>query len=320
MAYNVYVTCEIPQGAIDLLAPHCHRLDVAPGMSEASPQALLDGVRGRDGVICTIGNRIDEEVFAAAGSQCRVFANYGVGTDHIDLAAAARRGIVITNTPGVLTEATADLTWALMLATARRVIEGDRLARSGEWTGWEPMQLHGLAVAGRTLGIVGAGRIGTAVGQRSTGFRMGVLYVDLQDRPELDAIGAHRVDLPTCLAKSDFVTLHTPLTDSTRHLISEAELARMKPTAVLINTSRGAVVDEAALINALRMGRIAAAGLDVYAHEPSIPPALRDMDNVVCLPHLGSATAETRLRMGRMAVENLLAALAGREPPNPLRA
>ena len=320
MTYNVYVTCPIPQGALDLLAPHCDRLDVGPGMSVASRQTLLNGVRGRDGVICTIGNRIDEELLVAAGPRCRAFANYGVGTDHIDLAAAARRGIVITNTPGVLTEATADLTWALMLATARRVIEGDCLARSGKWAGWEPMQLHGLDVAGRTLGIVGAGRIGTAVGLRSTGFRMGLLYVDPQDCPELDAVGARRVDLLTCLANSDFVTLHTPLTDSTRHLISEAELARMKPTAILINTSRGAVVDEAALINALRTGHVAAAGLDVYAHEPAIPPELRDLDNVVCLPHLGSATADTRLRMARMAVEDLLAALAGREPPNPVRA
>jgi glyoxylate reductase len=178
------------------------------------------------------------------------------------------------------------------------------------------MQMHGVDVGGRTLGIVGAGRIGTAVGLRSTGFAMSVLYVDQVDNPRLDAIGARRMDLTACLADSDFVTLHTPLTDSTRHLIGPAELNEMKPSAVLINTSRGAVVDEAALIEALGIGRIAAAGLDVYEQEPAIPAELRSMDNVVCLPHLGSATQATRLRMGQIAVENLLAALEGREPPD----
>ncbi len=318
MSYNVYVTWPIPQGALDRLAPHCNRLDIGPGRHDRA--ALLAGVCDRDGVICTICDRIDDAVFAAAGPDCRVFASFGVGTDHIDLAAARGRGIVVTNTPGVLTDATADLTWALLLAVARRVVEGDRLARSGKWAGWEPMQLHGLSVAGKTLGIVGAGRIGTAVGLRSTGFRMSILYVDSRNQPELDAIGARWVDLGTCLAEADFVSLHVPLTGSTRNLIGAGELGRMKPTAVLINTARGPVVDEAALIDALRSGRIAGAGLDVYEHEPAIPPALREMHNVVCLPHLGSAAAETRLRMGEMVVDNLLAALAGREPPNVVRA
>ncbi len=316
MTYNIYVTWPIPQGALDLLRPHYDRLDVGPGGAAATRSALLDGVRGRDGVISTISDRLDDEVFATAGPQCRVFASYGVGTDNIDLPAAARRGITITNTPGVLTEATADLTWALLLAAARRVVEGDRLVRSGHWPGWEPMQMHGLDVGGRTLGLVGAGRIGTAVGLRSTGFGMNVLYVDPVANPRLDAIGARRTDLASCLAESDFVSLHTPLTNETRNLISAPELDRMKPTAVLINTSRGQVVDEAALISALRAGRIAAAGLDVYENEPAVSTELCKLDNVVCLPHLGSATGATRLRMGRMAVDNLLAALRGDVPPN----
>jgi glyoxylate reductase len=320
MGYNVFVTCPIPQGALDELRPHCDRLDVGPGGTRTTPALLLEQLPGRDGLICSISDRIDERVLAAAGPQCRVLASYGAGTDHIDLAAAARRGLVVTNTPGVLTDATADLTWALLLAAARRVTEGERLARSGRWAGWEPMQMHGFDVTGRTLGIVGAGRIGTAVGLRSVGFRMTVLYVDLADRPELVAIGARRVDLDTCLAQADFVTLHTPLTESTRHLISAAGLDLMKPTAVLINTARGPVVDQGALIDALRTGSIAAAGLDVYEQEPIIPDELMAMDNVVCLPHLGSATRHTRLRMGQMVVENLLAVLSGREPPNPVGA
>ena len=314
--YNVYVTCPIPQSGIDLLRPHCDPLEVGPGDRPLSRSELRDAVRGRDGVLCSIGQPIDEDVLTAAGKRCRVFANYGVGTDHIDLAAATRLGIVVTNTPGVLTDATADLAWALLMAAARRVVEGDRLARSGRWTGWSPMELHGLDVAGATLGIVGAGRIGTAVGMRSTGFGMKILYVDRRPSAGLEAVGGRRVGLQTCLADSDFVSLHTPLTGETHHLISFAELETMKPTAVLINTARGAVVDEEGLIMALKRGVIAAAGLDVYEHEPRIAAELRSLDNVVCLPHLGSATRSTRSRMAGMAAENLLAVLSGREPPH----
>lgn len=319
MGYNVFVFVPIPQAGIDLLKPHCARLDVGPADHPPSKAELLKGVRGRDGVLCTIGERVDADILEAAGRQCRVFANYGAGTDHMDLAAARRMGIVVTNTPGVLTDATADLTWALLLAAARRVVEGHRFALTGQWTGWSPMQMHGRPVAEATLGIVGAGRIGTAVGLRSTGFRMGVLYVDDHDNPELDAIGARRVDMDICLARSDFVTLHTPLTDSTRHLITTAQLRRMKPTAVLINTARGPVVDERALIAALKDGTIAAAGLDVYEHEPAIPAELAALDNVVCLPHLGSATEATRSRMAQMAASDLLAVLSGRQPEHPVQ-
>ncbi|HUU84309.1 MAG TPA: D-glycerate dehydrogenase [Phycisphaerae bacterium] len=318
MGYNVFVFVPIPQAGIDLLKPHCTTLDVGPGDRPPTKAELIEGVGGRDGVLCTIGERVDADVLQAAGPQCRVFACYGAGTDHIDLPAARRLGIAVTNTPGVLTDATADLAWALLLAAARRVVEGHRFALTGEWTGWSPMQMHGLPIADTTLGIVGAGRIGTAVGLRSTGFRMNVRYVDDHDNPKLDAIGARRVDLNTCLAESDFVSLHTPLTDDTRHLISKTELQQMKPTAVLINTSRGPVVDEQALVAALKNGTIAAAGLDVYEREPAIPPELAQLDNVVCLPHLGSATGPTRSRMAKMAASDLLAVLSGRKPDHPV--
>lgn len=316
MAFNVFVTRPIPSGALDILRPHCGVLDVGPSGPSVPRDTILSGVAGRDGVICTVSERIDDEVLEAAGPQCRVFANFGVGTDNVDLQAAERAGVVVTNTPDVLTDATADLTWALMLAAARRVTEGERLIRAGAWQGWEPNQLLGVDVAGATLGVVGAGRIGAAVARRATGFDMRLLYVDRIDRPELEAIGARRVRLTECLEGSDFVTLHTPLTPETRHLIGHAELARMKPSAILVNTSRGPVVDEQALIEVLAERRIAAAGLDVYENEPEVPKELRTLKNVVCLPHLGSATQRTRLRMGQIAAENLLAVLSGREPPN----
>jgi glyoxylate reductase len=223
----------------------------------------------------------------------------------------------VTNTPGVLTEATADLTWALILAAARRVVEGDHLMRTGRWTGWQPLQLLGLQLTGATLGIVGAGRIGTAVALRSQGFCMKVLYVDDQPNPELESrLGARRVPLSELLPQVDVLSLHTPLTPKTRHLIGENELAAMKPAAVLVNTSRGPVVDETALVAALREGRIMAAGLDVYEHEPRLTPGLAALPNVVLLPHLGSAATATREKMSRMVAENVIAVLQGREPLN----
>jgi len=319
MPWNVYVTRPLPQAGIDLLRPCCQPLDIGPDHPPLGKLELIAAVRGRDGVLCTIGQRYDAEVLSAAAPTCRVLANFGVGIDHIDVAAAARLGIVVTHTPGVLTEATADLTWALLLAAARRVVEGDRLARSGRWTGWDPLQLHGLDVHGATLGIVGAGRIGTAVARRSTGFDMRLLYVSRRDNPEMDSLHAERVDLPTCLRESDFVSLHVPLTEQTRHMISAAELRLMKPTAVLINTSRGLVLDEAALVAALRERRIAAAALDVYEREPHLTPGLTKLDNVVCLPHLGSATRPARSRMAAMAAGDLIAVLSGRTPQHPVQ-
>lgn len=276
---------------------------------------LARSVRGFDAVLCMLHDPIDAAVLKAAEG-CRVIANMAVGYNNIDVAEATQRGILVTNTPGVLTEATADLTWALILAVPRRVAEGDRVMRAGTFPGWGPNYMLGGDVTGRTLGLVGPGRIALAVAERALGFRMSLLYAGRRESPGLDALGAKRVELDRLLAEADFVSLHVPLTAETTHLIDARALSLMKPTAYLINTSRGPVVDEAALVDALAERRIAGAGLDVYEREPVMHPGLAGLDNAVLLPHLGSATFETRGRMSRIAAENVIAALQGRRPPN----
>lgn len=315
MAPSVYVTRIIPEEGLSLLRRHCGTVDVYEGDGAVPRDELLTRIGGRHGILCLLSDRVDAELLDAAGPQLKGVANYAVGYDNVDLAEATRRGIPVTNTPGVLTETTADLAWTLMLAAARRVGEADRFVRSGAWDGWEPMQMLGVDVQGKTLGIVGAGRIGSAVARRSQGFAMRVLYCDVQARPEMEsACGARRVGIEDLLAESDFVSLHLPLTDSTRHLIDERALRLVKPTAVLVNTSRGAVIDEAALVAALRSGSIFAAGLDVYEDEPALKPGLAELDNVVLLPHVGSGSRETRANMAQMAAENLIAMLQGQRP------
>lgn len=311
---SVYVTRIIPQAGVERLRQAGVRVDVNPHDRASSREELLAGVRGQDGVLCLLTERIDGEVFDAAGPQCRIFANMAVGYNNIDIAEASRRGILITNTPGVLTETTADLAWALMLATARRVVESDRYFRTGNWEGWGPLQFLGHDLHGATLGIVGAGRIGTAVARRAVGFDMRVLYTARSEKPEMAALGGRRVELDELLRNSDFVSLHVPLSEETRHLIGARELALMKPSSYLVNTARGPVVDEPALVEALRERRIAGAGLDVYEDEPRPAAGLVELSNVVCLPHLGSATEATRARMAVMAAENLLAVLGGKRP------
>lgn len=318
MSFNVFVTRRIPEAGLDRLRDEGCRVEISPEDRAIARDALLREVAGRDGVLCHLTDRIDDEVLAAAGPGCRVFANYAVGFNNIDVAAATRRGIVITNTPGVLTETTADLAWSLLMSVARRIVESDRFFRTGRWDGWGPMQFLGHDIHGATLGIVGAGRIGTAVARRATGFDMRVLYADSGRNEDLDRIGARRVDLDTLLRESDFVSLHVPLTDETHHLIGARELSLMKPSAYLINTARGPIVDEAALVDALRQRRIAGAALDVYEHEPKPARGLVELDNVVCICHLGSATEATRSKMAVMAAENLLAAMKGEAPPNPV--
>lgn len=279
-------------------------------------EELLGLVRGQHGVISMLTDRLDAEVFDAAPN-LKVVSNYAVGYNNIDVAAARARGIVVTNTPGVLTDATADLTWALILGIARRVGEGERIVRSGTWTGWAPTQLLGAELRGGGLGIVGLGRIGRAVAIRAQGFGMRVVYATRGSAPDAQP-DWQALPLTDLLKTADVVSLHVPLTDQTRHLIGASELAMMKPTAYLINTSRGPVVDEAALAEALAHGRIAGAGLDVYEREPAIHPGLLACENALLLPHLGSATTQTRERMGLIAVENLLAVLEGRRPPYPV--
>jgi glyoxylate reductase len=251
--------------------------------------------------------------------ELRIIANYGAGYDNIDLEAARARGVVVTNTPNVLTDATAELTWALMLAVSRRLGEGERLLRTGGWEGWQPTHMRGTGLSGKTLGIVGAGRIGQEVGQRALAFGMRVIYTSRSREEDWERqIRARRVQLDELLANADVITLHVPLTDETRHLIGERELRLMKPSAILVNTSRGPVVDEAALVSALEEGVLRGAGLDVYEDEPDVPVKLVRMENVVLLPHIGSATEEARLAMWQTSWRNLLAGVRGEPPPNPV--
>ncbi len=317
MGYNVFVTREIPKAGLDIVHANCDPVEINPDDRVLTRKELLDGVRGRDGVLCLLTDRIDDEVFEAAGSQCKVFANYAVGFNNVDLPAATKRGIPITNTPGVLTAATADHTWALLLAAARRISESDLHMRTGEWIGWGPMQFLGGDVTGRTLGIVGAGRIGAAVAKRAAGFDMKILYHDQHHNEALESeLGAKQVSLDDLLSESDFVSLHVDLNDTTRHLIGAKELDRMKPTAYVINTSRGPVVDEAALVTALQANAIAGAGLDVYEDEPATKPGLLECRNTVLVPHIASATHWTRSQMAILAATNLVAALKGETLPN----
>jgi glyoxylate reductase len=311
----VLITRQIPEPAPTMLARVADRLVASPEDRPMSVEELRDRVRGFDAVLCMLHDPIDSTVLASAEG-CRVFANMAVGYNNVDVAEATRRGVLVTNTPGVLTEATADLAWALILAVPRRVAEGDRVMRAGNFPGWGPNYFLGGDVTGRTLGLVGPGRIAAAVAERAAGFKMPVLYSGRRDSPGLDALGARRVEFDELLAKSDFVSLHVPLTAETTHLIDARALSLMKPTAYLINTSRGPVVDEAALVEALKSGRIAGAGLDVYEREPAMAEGLADCDNAVLLPHLGSATFQTRANMSRIAAENVIAVLEGRKPPN----
>jgi glyoxylate reductase len=296
-------------------------IDVAPllpghelvGGARALGRAeLLDALGDADGLICLLSDRVDAELVARA-PRLRVVANHAVGVDNIDRAACAARGVAVANTPDVLTDATADLAFALILAVARRVVEGDALVRAGAWTGWAPDQLLGADLAGRTLGVVGLGRIGRALARRAAGFGMDVVYA--QPRPGADAAGRH-LALAELLAVADVVSLHCPLTPATRGLIGAAELARMKPTAILINTARGPIVDEDALAAALVAGRLGGAGLDVYAREPGVPDTLRAAPRCVLLPHIGSATHETRARMATLCAQAVRAVLAGERPAN----
>jgi glyoxylate reductase len=281
-----------------------------------APSVLREGLCQADAAIVTLGDRIDAETIHAA-TRLKILANYAVGHNNIDLAAARQRGLTVTNTPDVLTDATADLTWALLLATARRVVEGDALIRSGRWTGWSPTQLLGADVSGKTLGIIGMGRIGQAVARRAVGFRMPVRYHTRQPlaTSSLSREWEHR-SLRDLLGEADVVTIHVPLTPATQHLIGARELAWMRPTAYLINTARGPIIDEWALADALKLGIIAGAGLDVYEREPAIHSAMAHLKQVVLLPHLGSATLHARVQMGLVCLENIHAVLDGRPAPN----
>ena len=312
---KILVTRTLPGAALARLS-QLAELEVWSENAAMPPSEIIKRSANCDGLLCLLTDRIDRAVIAAA-PKLKIIANYAVGYDNIDTRAAQERGIIVTNAPGVLTEATADLTWALLMAAARLVPAGDVLVRSGQWQGWNPNLLLGSSVFGQTLGILGAGRIGTAVARRSRGFEMPVVYTSRRPNELLESeLGARRVELDELLTLSDFVSLHLPLTDATRHLIGARELGLMKPGAVLINTARGPIVDEAALAQALKNGPLAAAGLDVFENEPTVHPDLLGLENVVLLPHLGSATLQTRSRMADIAVDGLIEWLAGRVPAN----
>lgn len=316
---KVYLTCRLPRPVLDELKRTCGEFDMNDSPDPASRETLLEGVKDREAVICLLNDRIDAEVFDAAGPQCRIFANYGVGFNNIDLEEAEKRGVLISNTPDILNDATADLAWALLFAAARRVAEGDRLVRNSSFA-WAPEFMLGANITGQTLGVIGPGRIGRNFARKSRGFDMKVLYTGHRPSPEFEAeTGGKFVSLDELLKASDFVALHVPLTPETRHMIGERELSLMKPTAVLVNTARGPVIDEKALVRALKNGTIWGAGLDVYENEPQVEPELKTMDNVVLTPHVGSATNWTRTEMGMICVRNVAAALEGKEPPTRVR-
>ncbi|MBI3789528.1 MAG: D-glycerate dehydrogenase [Gemmatimonadetes bacterium] len=314
----VVVTRRLPETVErQLAAAFDLRLNATDVPSTAA--SLAEALREGDGVLCTVTDRLSADVLATSPRRARILANFGVGFNHVDIAAARAHGIVVTNTPGVLTDDTADLAMTLLLATARRAGEGERLVRAGSWSGWRPTQLLGTRVTGKVLGLVGFGRIGRAVAARAQhGFGMTVLAYDPSLPPGAEAAPGVRqcATLEALLSASDFVSLHCPATPETRHLMNAATIAQMRPHAILVNTARGDVIDEAALAVALEQRAIAAAGLDVYEGEPTVHPGLLRLENVVLLPHLGSATAETRRAMGECALANLVAFFSGTEPPN----
>lgn len=312
--FHTYVTREIPSAGLNLLMRD-GSVETWQGDTPPPREELLARVAESQALLCLLSDRVDAELLDA-GKHLKVVSTYAVGVDNIDVAAATERGICVCNTPDALTNATADLAWALLMAAARRIPESDRYVREGRWVSWGPRLLLGQPVAGRTLGIVGMGRIGEATARRARGFDMAILYTGRRRHPDAEAaLGARFADLDTLLAESDFVSLHTPLTDETRGLIGPEQLARMKPTAVLVNTARGPVVDQAALTEALRERRIFAAGLDVFAAEP-IPKdnPLLNLPNVVVAPHIGSADVPTRDEMARMAAQAILDVMAGQRP------
>ena len=316
MAEKVLVTREIPEAGLRPL----EAFDVTV-LSEAPPDrgALLEATRGATGVLSNVTEKMDAEFMDAAGPDLKVIANMAVGYDNVDVGAAKERGVVVTNTPGVLDETTADTAFMLLLAAARRLGESERTLRAGEWHWWGPKLFVGVDVWGKTLGIVGMGRIGQAVARRGRGFGMEILYHNRsRDEDAENELDARYVEIDDLLQTADFVSVHTPLTDETRHLIGADELDKMKPTAVLVNTSRGPVVDEEALADALANGRIFAAGLDVYEQEPEVHPKLLELENAVLAPHIGSGSQETRDRMAVLAAENIVAVLSGEEPKTPV--
>ncbi|MCX6089296.1 MAG: D-glycerate dehydrogenase [Candidatus Atribacteria bacterium] len=314
---NVFVTRRIPEEGIGILQRSC-QVEVSDYDGVLPREILLHKVAGRDGILPLLTDTIDSEIMDAAGNSLKIIANYAVGYNNIDVYAATQRGIMVTNTPGVLTETTADLAWALLMCCSRRINESERYLRTGKFRGWEPLLFLGTDVHGATLGLVGFGRIAKAMARRASGFDMRVRYYDMNrvGQEEEEKYHVEYQSLGALLRESDFVSLHIPLTKETHHFIGEKELKQMKKEAYLINTARGPIVDEKVLVRALQEGWIRGAGLDVFEQEPAVEADLLRMENVVVVPHIGSASYATRTKMATMAAENLIKALEGTIPPN----
>ena len=311
---KIFITRRIPQKAVDFLS-ESFEVDYNDSDSMLPKEELIERVKGKDGVLCLLTDNIDSDVISSASKQCKIFANYAVGYNNIDVKAASSEGIIVTNTPGVLDDATADLAWALLFSTARRVVEADRYVRDGKFDSWKATLFLGMDISKKTMGVVGSGRIGTNFAKKAKAFGMDIIYTSRHRSESFESeTGGRYVSKDEIFRESDFVSLHVPLTEQTRHYVSEREFTMMKSSAVLINTARGPVVDEKALVKALESGQIWAAGLDVFENEPQIEKELYSMDNVVLLPHIGSATVGTREEMGMIAARNIANVLDGKAP------
>ena len=318
MTKKLYVTRKLPEKVMEAFGNLCE-YDVNPEDKKASREQLIYAFENYSMIVTMLSDSIDAELISHANPNLKLISNYGVGFNNIDVKAANDKNIFVTNTPDVLTDATADIAWTLLFGAARKLVEGDKIVRTSTFV-WSPVYMLGYDVSGRTLGIIGAGRIGSNFARKAAlGFNMKVLYYGRHNSPEIDEVGGKLVSLDELLRESDFISLHVPLTPETKHLIGADEISKMKKTAILINTSRGPVIDEEALANALKNHIIAAAGLDVYEKEPEVFPLLKELDNVVMTPHLGSATFDTRTNMGLMIAENIKAVLNGNVPPNLVR-
>jgi len=316
MTHKVFITRQIPQPGIDLLLENGFEVEVFSEEKPIPNKVLLEKIKNLDALLPLLTDPVSKEVIENS-DKLKIIANYAAGFNNIDLEAATVRKIVVTNTPGVLTEATADLTWALIMAVSKRIVEGDAYTRAGKFNGWGPLLFLGSEVNGKTLGIVGAGRIGSAVAQRAFGFKMNILYTDKKINDKIEnKLNGKNVKLDELLKNSDFISLHVPLTEKTFHLIDKEEFQKMKNTAFIINTSRGPVVNESALVKALQLNQIAGAGLDVYENEPEFKEELNQLKNTVLLPHIGSATLETRTKMAIIAAKNIISYFKGIRPLN----
>lgn len=317
---KIYITRRIPEDGIKKLQNKGYEVIINSEDRVLTKEELTAALQGKnyDAVLCLLTDKIDDEVLAAAGPQVKIFANYAVGVDNIDLSAAQKRGIIVSNTPGVLTESVAELTIGLIFAITKRIVEADEFTRRGKFVGWAPMLFLGSDLKDKTLGIIGLGRIGGEVARRMhDGFGMNIIYFDAKRNEELEKIyHVEYADLETLLKTSDIVSIHVPLLPTTRHLIDAQKLAMMKPSAYLINTSRGPILDEIALVEALKNKVIRGAAIDVYEKEPALTPGLAELDNIVLTPHIASASFETRSKMAEMAADNIIAVLENQTPPN----